>query len=348
MTDSNVIETNSKAQLPTEFFKMAHKLVFSQLSLSSREHDILALVLGRLNKDHWADFEAGKNISSPRYRFGSSVLCEWLGVEPKHLFSTLKAPAKRLSERKIGVVSDTKSGFAFIPLFKNITYEDGVLLIVPNDELIREYLGISQGHAKLNHTVFRSLKSEHSKRLYSMLSRFKTQATKLHPQSITSLHGFFGLLNEEGDLIKKSYANNNTFIERCIRKSIREIHKYDPKLIFGEYSEGKTREMGFIPIRAGRSIVSIEFLFSWLGDVKEERRELKKLADTGQIDDYLELIYNMIDDYIPEQNLTPTMEELNLLSNNLGVLIEQGKNIDKPFMVKLSKAKEKAYLIVQE
>jgi plasmid replication initiation protein len=338
--DSDIVKTHSSKQLPSEFFQMAHKIVFSQLSLTPREHDILALVLSRLHKDHWIDFINGKSFKPPRYQFSKAVLTEWFGVESKYIHSTLKEPAKRLAGRSIGIANDEKEKFDFTPLFKRLAYEDGVLLAVPNDELMNEYLGLSQGHAKLNNKAFSALKSEHSKRLYSMLSRFKSHKTTLHPQDISYLHGFFGLLSPDGKLVKKSYANNNTFIDRCIRKSIKEIQECEPKIVFEEYIEGGTHEIGFAPIRTGRKITSINFLFFWLADSKDEQKELDRLAEQSPI----ELIYDLVNGFIPNQDANPTLKELNDLKSGLGDLIAQGKIVDQNFMDKFNMAKAEAEL----
>jgi len=339
---NSIVETNSIKQIAPHFFQMAHKLVFSQLSLSTREHDVFALFLSRLHKDHWLDFQKNNKLPSPSYQFNSETLSEWFGVDGRDLFNTINNACDRLAQKTIGIADGNKGKFRYRGLFKDLSYENGVLNIVPNDILMAEYLGISQGHAKMDHRVFRDLKSEHSKRLYTMLSRFKQGNTTLHPQSINELHGFFGLLDKDGSLIKTSFATNKVFIDRCIRKSINEIQKCDPKIIFKEYSEGKTNELGFKPIRTGRKITSIKFLFSWLSDSKDEKRELDRLSGPEQTP--LELIYELVNGFVPLQAANPTEKELTSLMNGFGELIAKGKLVDQSFMDKFNMAKAEAEL----
>ncbi len=303
---------------------------------------MLALFLSRLNKDHWSDFMAGETIVSPRYQFNSSVLAQWFGVDPKQLFSTLEKPASRLSSRTIGLVNEDSQKFSYTPLFKKIEYDDGVLHIVPNDEMIHAYLGVSQGHAKMDHRVFRMLKSEHSKRLYAMLSRFKDPATKLHPQTIEELHSFFGLLDSKGMLVKKSYQNNKVFMERCIRNSINEINKYDNLIQFNIYKLGNSEYFGFEPIKTGRKITSIRFIFSWLTDEKMLNMELEKLKNQPNPINELTLIYELVHGFVPEQEGNPTISELTMLQHGFGQLITMGKFIDQAFMVNFNLAKQEA------
>ena len=52
------ITTENSQELPNQFFKKSHELVLSQLGLSAREHDMMALFLSRLNREHWEDFLA--------------------------------------------------------------------------------------------------------------------------------------------------------------------------------------------------------------------------------------------------------------------------------------------------
>ncbi|RJX68697.1 replication initiation protein [Vibrio sinensis] len=275
------ITTEFYKELPQNFFKKSHELIFSRLDLTAREHDMLALFLSRLHKDHWSDYQAGKDVLAPQYTFHSDVLKDWFGISSKQLYPTLKPVAERLSGRKIGLSNDEVEMFDFLPLFARVTYKSGSLSIVPNAELMTAYLAQSAGHAQVNHKSFRALKSEHSKRLYAILSRFKSPGTKLHPQSITQLHGLFGLLDERGKLSKKSYTNNKVFIERCIRKPITEMMQCPE--IFSELEfliDEKSGSYGYRPIQRGRKIIQLEFLFRWkVSDNKGEAAYRKKLEE---------------------------------------------------------------------
>jgi len=279
MTDNSdkrfQITTEHSKELPNQFFKKSHELIFSQLALTAREHDMMALFLSRLNREHWTDFLEKRDIHAPQYTFHADVLKDWFGLSSKQLYPTLRPVAERLASRKVGLANDSAEEFDFIPLFARVKYSKGALTIVPNSELINAYVDYSAGHAQINHHAFRSLKSEHSKRLYTLLSRFKDSGTHLHPQRIESLHALYGLLDEKGKLLKKSYSQNKVFIERCIKKPIEEMAKClevskDLEFLIDE----KSGNLGFAPVMQGRRIIAIEFLYRW----KINDNQAEKLA----------------------------------------------------------------------
>lgn len=263
--NEKVITSTAITDIQKEFFKKSHELVFSQLSFSPVEHDILALLLSRLHKDHWQDFISGKSPTSPNYQFNSDILSEWFSVKKDDLYVTLNKPAERLSEKAIGVRNG--NSFDFIPLFQRITYKNGVLTVKPNYELMNQYLGISQGHAQISHSCFRKIRSEYAKRLYSMLCRFKTFETELHAQTIEELHAFFGLLNKQGKLEKTTYEKNSYFINRIIKPAIAEIDAKEPEIFF--QTDEKTGNKGFAFIKQGRKVTGIKFLFNWQSIVEK-------------------------------------------------------------------------------
>lgn len=256
-----VVDTRKPNQISTSFFKKSHELVFSRMKLSPREHDLMALFLSALHKDHWDDFIDKKCFQTPVYKFQSEVLCNWLGIPSSKLYSTIVNPAKRLSERSAGFRNSETQEFDFKPLFTTLKYRKGALSMTPNPELMKVYLCLSGGHAQVRHKVFRSLKSEHSKRLYSILSRFKDGSFELHEQTLDELYGIFGLLGSDGKLKSKSYARTNNFIKTFIKDSITEIINYDSEIEF--FKSPTSQHFGFQPIRKSGKIVAIKFLFEW-------------------------------------------------------------------------------------
>ncbi|CAH1593343.1 Replication initiation protein [Vibrio jasicida] len=318
----------------SDFFKKSHALVFSRLSLSPVEHDIFALLLSRLHKDQWEDFMAGKTPISPSYEFKSKVLCDWFCVDKKDLYNILYKPSERLAGKKIGVVQEGDS-FDFIPLFKRVKYKNGTLTIKPNDELITEYLGISQGHAQIPHKSFRQIKTEHGKRLYTMLCRFKSPKTELHTQTIDDLHGFFGLLDKQGTLLKKTYAVNANFIKRIIKPAIQEIDEKESRIHF--LIDEKTGNYGFSYVKEGRKVVGLKFLFYW----QIERPHGTKKTFT--YDDAL----NTFDD-VSNKRCIPSVEEINNLKEHLVKLGTEGYDLGGGFFTKLRESEEAAKDLVDK
>lgn len=280
------VSTETASDLPKQFFKKSHELVFSQLGLTAREHDMMALFLAKLHRDHWNDYLERRDIHAPRYVFSSDVLKDWFGLDAKQLYPTLRPVAERLSSRKVGIQNDSEQEFDFIPLFARVRYQKGQLTIVPNSELLHAYVDYSAGHAQINHHAFRKLKSEHSKRLFTLLSRFRETGV-LHPQSIDALHGLFGLLDEKGGLIKPSYRSNKVFIDRCIRKPIKEMMQC-PEVIkeLEFHTDSKTGNVGFAPIMQGRKMIAVQFLYRWkTHDQMAEKQAREKLAAEPAPDD---------------------------------------------------------------
>ncbi len=313
------ITSSASTDVPSDFFKKSHAFVFSSLSLSPVEHDIFALLLSRLHADHWQDFLEGKMLS-PSYEFKSDILCDWFGAQREDLYNILYKPSDRLSSKKIGVQQEGKS-FDFIPLFKRVKYNDGTLTIKPNDDLIAEFLGISQGHAQIPHRSFRRIKTEYGKRLYSMLCRFRAPHTELHPQTIENLRGFFGLLDEKGSLTKKTYAVNANFINRIIKPAIKEIDEKESNIAF--FVDEKTGNYGFSYIKEGRKIVGLKFLFEWSGDTANSTRQLS-YEDAKRT--YNEVV---------SRSCVPSLRELDNLKEHLVSLGEAGHDLSGGFFTKL-------------
>lgn len=350
MANTNLVKTERIGQLTSDFFRQAHRLVFSQLSMSPVEHDIFALLLSRLDKDHWVISDSSVSappapIPSPHYSFTSNVLCEWLKVDNRSLYNVIKDPAKRLSEKTIGLQEPNKRRFIFRSLFKQVSYEDGVLTIVPNDLLMNEYLCLSQGHSQIYNDTFTALETDYAKRLYTALCRFKYGQGKLNPFSLEELHAFFGLLDEKGKLIRKTYARTNSFIERIISPAIREIESKEHRIKF--LIDEKTQNLGWSYKKQGRKITHIEFLFYWIDPVQidaAEKKERKKLEDERNPLELAKETWAVVDGFVANSDGNPTVEELNNLTANISSLMQSGYAFESDFMQKFSSAMLEARL----
>ena len=275
--------------------KKGHQLVFSRQDLSAREADLFALMIAQMKSNDW-------DHSTPHYAFTSNQLSDWLGVDTKHIGSNLSPVANRLASRKIGIKRENVKGdieFDYRPLFKHIAYKNGVLTMVPNDMLKSEYIEYNHGFALINTRNFFDVKKEYSKRLYELLSRFKSKGYEMHVQSLQELKGVFGLLDEAGKIKKdkSSFKNNSVFMKRCIRQSITDlsIHPQIKKeLLFIDSDKG---DFGFELVKKGRTITGIRFLFRWLklGTIDElnqhdaiktiKELELKRLQENVKLSD---------------------------------------------------------------
>ena len=51
--EKRLVETANKNQLPTDFFKKSHDLVYGKMALTPIELDLMALFLARLSEEQW-------------------------------------------------------------------------------------------------------------------------------------------------------------------------------------------------------------------------------------------------------------------------------------------------------
>jgi len=270
MSEHHVEPQDQHNKLP-QHIKKGHQLLFSRQDLSAREQDVLALVMSAMKVEHWVN-------ETPKYHFTCADISNYLNINNKHVASTLAPIAERLSERKVGIKDLEKEEFEYTPLFKKISYKEGVLTVSPNDELKSEYMEYKQGFALINTKNFLSLKREYSKRLYEILCRFKEKGT-LKTFRITELKGLFGILDEK-DRLKKdkaSFKNNSVFMQRCVRESIAEIManaQTKKELLF---LPSKDESVGYETEKKSNKIISIKFLYRWI-DSPNASSKLNELA----------------------------------------------------------------------
>ena len=318
-----VITTTDSKELPSHFFKKSHKLVFSQLSLSPVEHDLFALFLSTLRQEDWDSFLNKEVTDSPEYDFGTQVLSEWFNVPKSNLFNVIKKPSEKLARQVIGIMDEKEKKFKFIPLFKSIEYSNGKLVISPNDKLMEEYLSVRQGHSQIPHVVFRKLHREYSKRLYSILCRFKDPSkTELHPFSIHDLYAHFGLLKENGALAKKTYANVGYLINRIIKPAISEIDSHEENIEF--LIDEKSGNVGFSYKKEGRKVVGLQFLYRW--NIQSYKKNIVSSQPLTYQD--AESTFNAICASSSSERLILSKEEVSNLTPYISELLEKNKDIN--------------------
>lgn len=304
----NVVTSTEISDVHKEFFKKSHELVFSQLSLTPIQHDIFALFLSAYHKENWDEFlQKGEISKIPQYEFHADILCDWFGLTKGHLATVLASPCENLSGKKIGFKGDNE--FDFIPLFSRVRYKNGKLTISPNHQLAKAYIGVSRGHSLIPHREFRQLKLETSKRLYSILCRFKDKGMTLHPQTLQELHSLFGLVDENGNLKKKTYGVTANFITRVIKPAIQEIDSIDDNISF--VIDEKSGNTGFSYEKSGRKITGLKFLFEWK---QTERSKMNKVELT------YEDAVKTYRDLMSGSECIPTEEELENAIINIGVM----------------------------
>ena len=315
--------TCSSTQELSKEFKQAHDLVFGSLRLSPIEHDLFALFLARMHDEHWEQTQRLTDKlhvgQAPIYSFNTVTLSTWFNKPPSLLFATLQKAADRLSSRKVGIRND-KDSFKYLPLMSEVSYKDSVLTVTPNPSLMKTYLALSTSHglekksfSLVSNEVFRSLHSEFSKRLYTLLSRFKSGKTTLPSMRLSDLKTMFGY-NGKTQQGKKVEIQTGAFMSRVIRHAIKEIGEKEPRITF--YSNitdksAKKQNIGYELTKKGNEITHIKFLFKWDIVVTKAKTNIILLAEC--IDKMnasiklnpkeVEFVYTNITD-APEFNLT--------------------------------------------
>lgn len=322
--------------------KKGHELVFSQQDLTAREANIFGLMVANMKPEDW-------DGNTPEYKFTASQLSEWLGLNNRAIGSQLKSVVSRLSSRKIGIIVDKPGDteFEFTPLFKKVIYKDRTLTLIPNDALSREYIEYNQGFSLINTKSFFGLKREYTKRLYEILSRFKSNGTNLKPIAIEDLKAFMGILNEDGSLKenKSSFKNTSVFLTRCIKDSIEELSadaKTRKEILFQDSEDG----LGIKLHKHGRHIYAVEFLYRWINTANpietltfEEakktitRLETKRLTTENSLS--IEELTLLVHSYrsIDEEERALVVEEA--LSKKLLPEEQEPEESDKSFLEKL-------------
>ncbi|MCU8005698.1 replication initiation protein [Shewanella sp. SM96] len=256
---SKHVELGLQETMP-DVFKKSHELIFSRQSLTSHEQNVFNLMIAHMRADHWDTSKPG-----PTYEFPAQTLSEWFDIESNHLSTTLAPVADRLAARTVGFANKDTGEWDYIPILSRIRYKNAKLLITPNHELKEQYIDYSiNGYALINRKPLYKLRKTYSKRLYEVLSRFKSSGYKQRPITIKELKGYFGLFDEKGNINNtyKSLESTGVFIKRCIADSLEEISKIckHELLLF----PGDKGELGYSLIKKGRTTTGIKFHYKWI------------------------------------------------------------------------------------
>ncbi|HDY86435.1 hypothetical protein LCGC14_1046500 [marine sediment metagenome] len=259
----------TKSALP-EQIKKGHVLVFSHQDLSKRQADVFALMMASMHKTDW-------DKGSPVYQFTTEQISRYLGIDSRSVRAIIKPVCNELTKKNIGI--ENGNNFDYTPIFSRIRYEGGILKMKPNPELKEAYIDYKKGYALINTKNYFGLNGEYSKRLYEILSRFKTYGA-IRPIPLKDLMSMFGVLNEKGEFKsdKQSFRNTSVFINRCIKQSIEELRSnpiVGKEMVFPD-SLTRKEAYGFELIKQGRTITHIEFTTRWVKSTDEPIHELNQ------------------------------------------------------------------------
>lgn len=259
----DAVEKRTAVMNLPKHIKKSHQLVFSRQDLTPREADVFALMIAHMRPDDW-------DQKVNEYRFSATQLSAWFDVNKKHISTIFEPVADRLTKKNIGLKTYNEKKkeyeYEFYTIFTSIKYRDGFLILRPNAELKKEYIEYNQGFSLINTRNYLDLNTEYAKRLYEILSRFKTEKIRFTKYNVDELKGLFGLLDTTGKIKsnRKSFSDISVFIRRCVKDSINEIStnkqtKDEIEFLVDE----DTKTKGYRTLKKNRKIIGIEFLYKW-------------------------------------------------------------------------------------
>ena len=251
------VKLKGDGKLPNSI-KKGNRLIFAKQDLTPHEQNLFNIMIAHMEPKQW------DNNNYPVFEFKAADLSDWLGIESRHLSATLTPVADRLAKKTIGVIYRESGEFKFLPLFKEISYKNAKLSMIPNDALSMEYVGYVKGFALINSKTFFKISHSYSKRIYEMLSRFKSEKFINRHFPIDDLKAMLGVTDEKGKIKpgKKSLEKPSVFVKRCIVEPLKILQeKCKDEILLLTDDDGNK---GFIPIKKGRSIVSIKFNYRWI------------------------------------------------------------------------------------
>jgi hypothetical protein len=263
----------------------SHDMVFASLELTPRMADILALLFTKMRaEDFYYQSDISQNIpSQPRYEFTPTEIKEFLCLKSsKHVASLIQPSAKRLSATSVGIEND-KGEFDYASLFSRIRYENQVLTIIPNMELKESYIAKakSKGYALINNEQYLALKDIHSKKTLDLLSRYKS-GQRLYPISIKKLQLIYGVIGQDGAVLKPTYLSPKTFVKRVIAPSLVSIAQSQESKNRITILESDHNTLGYELVEDDRGEFRVRFLYKWHStysdeDVAEANKRIEEL-----------------------------------------------------------------------
>lgn len=244
----------------SDYHLKSHALVYSASSLTSKQMNIIALMLTAMKAEDWVDENGDPKLAE--YTFESSVIAEWFGVTPQQFHATLKQPCDMLAKKTIGI--ETAVSFRYIPIFSEIYYKKGTLKITPNYKL-RDYFIVKlsgTGFAKIYNPLFKVLSNPNTKKVFEFLSRFKDDYEMYHLK-VSKLQILFGIKGENGKFLKPTYASEKTFVSKVLKQSLLELSEHPLAQNLFKIKTSSTGDVGYELLSTGDNSYKIKFLVEW-------------------------------------------------------------------------------------
>lgn len=299
--EEQVNSDKTEKPLPTSVVRKYHAgieshiksndIVFASMKLTPKMCDVLSILFTKMRAQDWyVNGDVANGHAIPHYKFEAKEIASFFKLDrSSNVASMLRSPIKKLTETVIGIENDN-GDFDYSPLFSRCQYKDGVLTIIPNNELRNSYIAKAKtnGYALISNDQYLALSDAHSKKMLDLLSRFKT-GQKLYPISIKKLQTVFGVYGHNGELLMPTYKSPKTFLKRLIASSLKTISESEEsrERIIIEESE-RQGTLGFEIVNEDeddnsvRHDTRIRFLYRWIAtftheNIEEAERDVERL-----------------------------------------------------------------------
>ena len=244
-------------------FKQSHEFIFSSQDFTSAEEIILSLLCSRENVIN-VQSEDNPVGQVNAYLFEPDILVDIFNTDSKNLYALLNDACKNLMKTRSKYETDSNgSKFEHANLFTKCVYDSSGLLLQPSQALYDQLFLSSRGFAEIEQGGFVSVrKNRHAMRLLRILSRFKNDSG-LHPLKLESLKTMFGVYDEHGNVLKKSYTQNSQFMNRVIKPAIEILSNNSVLNKRLTLINGQDGNLGYQLLKKGSKVDRIKFLYKW-------------------------------------------------------------------------------------
>lgn len=267
-------------------------------SLSATEQDLLGLVLCEISKQQAINKLNGTQVALPnKFTYSENTMLDIFNCNKDKLRHTIEKAGLNLMKTPMSY-SD-KNKFYHLNLFAGVEYKRGgnfsIFMLDKTVEVISTYKGFSEMDFKL----FVSLESKYQKRLFREINRWRTIKNK--PMLLNDFKTLIGVDTE-------SYPKFAAFRKNHIEPIFKAILEKTKGLWTATDAEGKGYKLF---IKGGQAFTHIQICLKYEG----KGQSVKNLTELDALLTYENIVNSKM----------VTIEQLNNLTKNIGLLLSENK-----------------------
>ena len=225
-----------------EIVKKSHSFITARMALSSREQDLLSLIILKIKKEHdKSRFSMVEEEEIPTsFMFHFNELIEHFSITRQGLYVALDESTTSIMKRIIEIKNPKNETFEKISVCNYASFKDGILRITVSKEAALHILDYSKGFAAIDLKLLLMLKGGYDKRILELISRFNHEK-----EFTTSLGEFCLMVGTDFTKFERFDVFKNTVLIKPIKNIIKKSN--------GEWMPKEGYPMGFLLERKGRS-----------------------------------------------------------------------------------------------